>query len=344
MTVPSANEAVRAFRGPTYYGRASIKPPPWDALVPIYVFVGGTAAGAAIVGAAARAGLGADGAAIARNGHFLGLAGALIGAPLLIEDLKTPSRWYNMLRIFRPTSPMSIGSYVLTGFGAFTAAGALGEVASGGRPGTAGRRIADVMRVPAAVSGALMATYTASLLSATSVPLWASEPELLASRYGASSVAAGAAALSLLEHAEGRSGPAAVLDRVGLVAAAAALAATLLSDHRNREKGLDGPYRGTVPGAMHRASLALGALPLVLHGANLALGRPSRALSVAGSAAMLASSLLTRLSIMRAGPHATSRPRDYLGFTQPENLPRGEARPALPRRLRAGVPPSGGRG
>jgi protein NrfD len=331
MNAPVSQATGADDRGPTYYGRASIKPAPWDPLVPIYVFLAGTAGGAAVVGAAARAGLGRDGTAIARNAHFLGLAGSLLGAPLLVADLKTPRRWYNMLRIFRPTSPMSIGSFVLTGFGGITALGSLAALASR-RQG--GGLAADLMLAPAAVTGTLMATYTASLLSATSVPLWASEPELLAMRYGTSAVASGAAVLSLAAHAQGRARDAASLDRIALVAAGAAFATTLVAERRHRERRLDGPYRGTVPGTLERAAVVLGALPLVLHGANLVRGRRSPVLSVAGSLAMLASSLLGRIAVMEAGPHSTSRPRDYLGFTQPHNLPPGERHPPLPRPLR----------
>jgi hypothetical protein len=43
----------------------------------------------------------------------LALAGAVVGAPLLIIDLKAPGRFYNMLRIYRTSSPMSFGSFIL---------------------------------------------------------------------------------------------------------------------------------------------------------------------------------------------------------------------------------------
>lgn len=350
-TVAATGGRVPAYTGPTYYGRATVKPPPWDPLVPVYVFLGGTAGGAAVIGAAARVALGEEGRGLAKAANLIGTGAAILGAPLLIEDLKTPSRWYNMLRIFRATSPMSIGSYVLTGFGAFTSAGALADLAGDGRPGIGetsfgetswSRLAADALRAPAAVTGALLATYTAGLLSATSVPLWASEPRLLAARYGASAMASGAAALSLAEQAMGRPDTARRLDAVSALAGAAALGITLASDEQLHRRRLDGPYRGTRAGTMHRAALALGALAPVLHGASLLGRRPSPALSIAGSLAMLASSYLTRASVMRAAVPATERPQDYLGFTQPEILPDGEPRPRLPRRFPPATRPAEG--
>src|SRR3546814_10058762 len=44
---------------------------------------------------------------VRRTARAMATAGSAAGAVLLIIDLRTPRRWYNMLRIFRPTSPMS---------------------------------------------------------------------------------------------------------------------------------------------------------------------------------------------------------------------------------------------
>src|SRR5581483_7901771 len=107
-------------------------------------------------------------------------------------------RWYNMLRIFRRTSPMSMGSFNLVVFGLTTALTALGERLSP-RPG---RR--SVTQVPAALTGIGLMTYTAPLLGACSTPAWAAAPELLAARYGCSAVALASAGLSLVEWSGGR--------------------------------------------------------------------------------------------------------------------------------------------
>ena len=41
---------------------------------------------------------------------------------LLIVDLGRPMRFLHMLRVFKPTSPLSVGSYILSPFSALTVA------------------------------------------------------------------------------------------------------------------------------------------------------------------------------------------------------------------------------
>src|SRR3546814_7151430 len=132
-------------------------------------------------------------------------AGSAAGAVLLIIYLRTPRRWYNRLRIFRPTSPMSVGSYILTAFGGFSALTLLGEFVDGrGRLGRAAEAAAEKAQAGAAVTGAAASTYTAALLSATSTPYWAAAPRHLGVLFASSAVASGAAALPLGERLAGR--------------------------------------------------------------------------------------------------------------------------------------------
>ena len=99
--------AVPEWSGETYYGLASVKPSPFDWKIATYVYVAGLAGSSQIIATLAdRLGDERD-ESIVRNGRAVAFAGALIGAPLLIVDLKTPERFYNMLRIFRTSSPMS---------------------------------------------------------------------------------------------------------------------------------------------------------------------------------------------------------------------------------------------
>ena len=164
-------------------------------------------------------------------------AGSVVGAALLIIDLHTPTRFYNMLRIFRPTSPMSIGSYVLTSFGALSALLAAAQLRRdlGGEP-SGFDTLARAAQIPAAVTGAAMSTYTGALLAATSTPLWAALPKLLPAAFGASAMASAAAALSLLtaggsEHE--------TLHRVELVASAVELVLVAMLPGKLRDKGIE---------------------------------------------------------------------------------------------------------
>src|SRR3546814_3565955 len=64
---------------------------------------------------------------------------------------------------FRPTSPMSFGSYILTAFGGFSALTLLGEFVDGrGRLGRAAEAAAEKAQAGAAVTGAAASTSTAA--------------------------------------------------------------------------------------------------------------------------------------------------------------------------------------
>jgi protein NrfD len=147
----------REYRGPTYYGRPALKPSPWTWEVAAYIFLAGLGGSAQIIATAADLLGGRRMRSVVRHGRYLAAASAVLGAPLLISDLKTPRRWYNMLRIFRPASPMSIGSYILTTFGAASAVTAASDLLA---DRTQSGRIAKVAQIPAALAGAGMSTYT----------------------------------------------------------------------------------------------------------------------------------------------------------------------------------------
>ncbi|MBX9701179.1 MAG: polysulfide reductase NrfD, partial [Acetobacteraceae bacterium] len=182
----------REWKGETYHGRPVTKASSFDWKVSFYIVTLGIAGAAQVIAALARARPG--GAGVARRARFLALGGSLVGPLVLIQHLKTPRRWYNMLRILRPTSPMSLGSWLLAGFGALSGLTALGEML--GRRLPFARRVADAAQAPAAIAGAGMSIYTAGLLASTSTPLWAAAPGPLATQFGAASMAGAASALA----------------------------------------------------------------------------------------------------------------------------------------------------
>jgi len=313
--------AVGEWNGETYYGQASVKPSPFDWKVATYVYVAGLAGSSQIIAALAdRLGDERD-ETIVRNGRALALVGAMIGAPLLIIDLKTPERFYNMLRIYRTSSPMSFGSYILTGFGATSALSALGHlVGERRRDGSrsAMRRAADMVQVPAAFLGAGMSTYTAALLSATSTPLWASAPRAMAVQFGTSAMATAAAALSLGEQIAGDPENCRRLDGLAAVAAAGELVASAYAEKRHHETGVGETLReGPVGTGYKVGALALGlGVPLACHTINALSKRPSRGLSVLGSLAILAGGMMMRQAIFTAGNKSAERADDYFRLTQ----------------------------
>ena len=122
------------YRGETYYGRPVLKPSPYGQLIASYLFVGGIAGASQIIATVADWTGDRRNRFITRAGRYLSLAGILASPLFLIADLRTPERWYNMLRIFRRTSPMSIGSWTLTAFGGLSGITALLQFLGDRRP------------------------------------------------------------------------------------------------------------------------------------------------------------------------------------------------------------------
>src|SRR5919202_4139025 len=98
----------------SYYGRPVIKEPVWEWEIPWYFFAGGLAGASAGLSLVARL---AGNERLARRALLAALGGATVSPVLLISDLGKPDRFYNMLRVFKPTSPMSMGTWILTSFG-----------------------------------------------------------------------------------------------------------------------------------------------------------------------------------------------------------------------------------
>lgn len=315
-------ETPLRYDGPTYYGRPTVKPSKYHALVWSYTFVAGLAGGAQLIAALA------DRArrrrprlqSVVRHGRYLALSGPAIGSVLLIADLHTPQRWYNMLRIFRKTSPMSIGTYILSSFSVSSMLAAAAQWFGGRRVfgGGVAARVAAVADVPAAASGAGMTMYTGALLSATSTPAWAAAPRLLTARFACSAIATGAAALSLCEHTRGDARNTPALDRIAAVATVAGIALAGATAQHPTARRLEDAMQETGKSAMqHALSEHLGhTLPLVCQGLNELLPGRSRGLSILASLGVLAGGMLMRAAVFDAGNASAARPGDYLGFTE----------------------------
>ena len=149
----------------SYYGRPILKQPVWTWEIPFYFFFGGLAGASAHAGRGRRD-RGRRGAGAARVGGRARLAWPS-SPPLLISDLGRPARFLNMLRVFKPTSPMSVGSWILSAAGA--------TIALGGRPARwLGRvpRLGQASHAAARRSGPALSTYTAVLVADTAIPVW----------------------------------------------------------------------------------------------------------------------------------------------------------------------------
>jgi Polysulphide reductase, NrfD len=300
--VSSPNGAPRS-----YYGQPVIKEPVWTPEIPIYFFTGGLAGASA--GLAQLAGLrGND--ELARRAWTAALAGVTVSPLLLISDLGKPARFLNMLRMFKVTSPMSVGSWILSASGAATtlatARALTGRFARTGRPAGA----------VAAALGLPLSTYTAALIANTAVPVWhearATLPFVFASGAAAS---AGAAAVALAPERD-----AAPARRLAVGAAAAELVTVELMERRLGKLGE--PYRQGAAGKLSKLGKAL-----TVAGAAVVAARAgrSRAAAVAGGAMLAAGGLAERFGIFRAGFQSAADP-EYVVGPQRDGIERGAVR------------------
>ena len=144
----------------SYYDLPLLKPPVWTWEVPTYFFVGGAAGAAAVLGIAAQLS-GADGKLV-RDARWIAAIGAAVSAPLLISDLGRPERFLNMLRVFKPQSPMSVGAWTVAVFGGASTAALFMPAKS----------LRDASAAVAALSGLVLSTYTGVLLGVSAIPVW----------------------------------------------------------------------------------------------------------------------------------------------------------------------------
>lgn len=307
-----ASEARRpngASAPPSYYGQPALKPSLYGWMVAIYVFVGGLAGGAQIIATAADFMQVPDSAGVVLGGRVIALAGAILGGLLLIADLHTKRRFLNMLRIFRPTSPMSIGTYVLMNFGFWSLAALV--------CGFFGPHwLTLIFGALAAIAGWFMTTYTSSLLAATSTPLWAAAPRFLAVRFASSAMATAAAALCIIALVQ-QALPAAALANIALVALIIELIASIVALALYAANGVLGPLRKLPWGAVHLfgAQILGAAVPIALFILG-DIGGDSGVLFLAACACALAGGLVMRGTLFFAGNESARRPQDYFQFAE----------------------------
>jgi formate-dependent nitrite reductase membrane component NrfD len=285
----------------SYYGRPVLKPPVWKDDIAYYFFLGGLAAGCSLLAA------GADqtGRPELRRGTRLGALGALgLGTYYLIHDLGRPDRFHHMLRVAKPTSPMSVGTWVLAGYGPAMGVAALSEVMPAWLRRTLPGRLMDVAARPAGLAAATLApavaSYTAVLLSQTAVPAWhESHPEL--PFIFTASAAASAGGLGMIVAPTAQASPA---RRLAMYGAIVELAASRRLENR---LGLVGEAftTGAPARTLERASTLTAAGVL----GSMLLGRRSRIAAALSGAALLAGGYYERLGLLHAGVESTKDPK-----------------------------------
>lgn len=278
-----------------YYGRPVLKAPVWKPAIAWYFFTGGLAGASSTLALAARL---TGHARLARSAGLASFAGLAASLPLLVVDLGRPSRFANMLRVAKPTSPMSVGSWILALFGPATSVAAASELTG---------RLPAVGSAAGAVAGLLgpaMATYTGVLVADTAIPAWHGASRHLPSVF-AGGAAASAAGVALAATPVRDAAPA---RRLAVAGAAMELAALRAMEHGLGEAA--GPYRDGRAGRLARAAEACGAAGAVLAATS---ARRRRSAAVAAGGLLCAGSVLTRFSVFRAGFESAADPAATIG-------------------------------
>jgi formate-dependent nitrite reductase membrane component NrfD len=268
-----------------------IKEPAWTWEIPTYFFTGGLAGAASVLSLVAKL---RGNRKLATTSLYVGAAADAVSPLLLVSDLGRPERFHHMFRVFKPTSPMNVGAWILLASGGASNTAALLELTGRLRP------VKLAAEIIAALAGPPLATYTGVLVADTAVPVWHEGRHELPWLFGASACAtAGAAACALLDPADAR--PARRLAIGGVAAEGIAMHAMEL---RLGEVG-EVYHKGTA-GKLAWAAKGLaggGALLLAKRG-----GR-SRGAAALGGAMICAGELCLRWSVFKAGFQSARDPK-----------------------------------
>jgi hypothetical protein len=195
LSSPTHNTQIQGHD--SYYGLPALKPPVWTWEVPLYFFIGGIAGVSSCIALIAHV-FRADPAMISLL-LWIALGGAAICPVLLIADLGRPSRFLNMLRVFKLRSPMSMGAWILVAFSgcAFLAA-VSNEVDLLGYGSTIVSALRWLGEASGAMTGLLLASYTGVLLGATAIPVWFTHRRFLPAHFLTSGLGGSSAILELV--------------------------------------------------------------------------------------------------------------------------------------------------
>ncbi|HJP66423.1 MAG TPA: NrfD/PsrC family molybdoenzyme membrane anchor subunit, partial [Actinomycetota bacterium] len=270
----------------------------WKWYVPAYFYCGGAAGAAAVLGAAAQL---SDRKGLHRliaRARWVAAAGGAVGTALLIADLGRPARFLNMLRVFRPTSPMNLGSWILSSM-APAAAGSALFASPGGLTGAVG----DAAGLAAGVAGVPLAGYTAVLVSNTAVPVWQQTRRTLPPLFVSSAVSAGASLLQLMDLTDRE---AEIVRRFAIAGAVGDLISEQLVERdAGRVERVGRPLHEGRSGMLMKASKVCTAAGLVL----TLFSRRSRAIRMAAGVLGSLGALAVKFGISEAGTASAADPR-----------------------------------
>jgi hypothetical protein len=291
---PAGTPFAQASPENGYYRIPLLKQPPWSWEIPLYFFVGGAAASAAVIGAIAHY-TGAN-RKLVRDARWIAAAGSVISPPLLIADLGRPERFLSMLRVFKPQSPMSVGVWTLVGFSTASIAAAFaGHLRHHFGPLPSVRLLENAGQAASLVFGLPFSNYTGVLIGATTVPVWNRNGFDLPIHFGASGLGAAVGMLELLGHRKSRA-----LQALGL---GAAIFETLEGVRIETRRGayLDPLKHGRSGWITRTGGMLAGPVPTLLRTASLFTKKHSDSLRKWAAWSSVVGSLITRIGWLSAG-------------------------------------------
>jgi len=290
--------ATTGSEGATYYGLPLLKEPVWTWEVPAYFYIGGAAGAAATIGAVLQVLDGDDSERLVQRCRDIAAVGTLAGFALLISDLGRPERFLNMLRVFKPSSPLNVGSWVLA-----TASGLSATSAVLSRSRGFGRRLGGLAGLGAGAIGLPLSGYTAVLLAGTAVPVWKASRRSLPMLFVASATGA---ACSLLEMGDFDERELTAVRRLGTAAQLSELALAKAVEKESASVArADRPYKEGLSGTLWKASTACTVASLAV---DTLTGR-SRAGRIAAALVGTVGSIALRYSVWFAGRASARDPR-----------------------------------
>ena len=302
--VPSSSPFPKPALESSYHGNPVLKPPTWTWQVPLYFFVGGVAGVSTLIALVAHV---VGNAGLERTELWVGFAGALLSAPLLIADLGRPARFLNMLRVFKLRSAMSVGAWTLAGFSSAVGLAVVGhELILAGYGNDFWLGLEWVAEISAALSGLILASYTSVLLGVTAIPVWSENRKLVPVVFLAGGLGSAGAVLELL----GFLVP--VTQFIGIVASAVETLVAIIIELRGRY--VDRPLREGANGWLTRAGAALaGPTSLLL---RIFLGHSSAARYLA-AVCFIIGALISRYAWIGAGRVSSRDPQALFRIQRP---------------------------